>query len=165
MLPELKRSRRARRARRARCVIHGAVALCVSAAVLGVLAFGYRTIPALGPALDPGHGAWTSAAGGRLPSSQTLTLRAHPLRQLPQVRLRADRHPGRRRSRPHCRNPAQNHRNHPATSRHAPRANPVDVGLSGTQPARCHIDRVAARRPARRGAARAVPEPARAAGR
>ena len=28
-----------------------------------MLGFGYGTIPALGPALDPGRGAWTSAAG------------------------------------------------------------------------------------------------------
>jgi penicillin G amidase len=46
-----------------------------------VLAFGYATVPALGPALDPGHGVWTSAAGAKLPRSQTLTLRglAHPV--------------------------------------------------------------------------------------
>ncbi len=31
-------------------------------------------MPALGRALDPGHGAWTSAAGGQLPASQTLRL-------------------------------------------------------------------------------------------
>ncbi len=30
--------------------------------LLAVLGFGYGTIPALGPALDPGRGAWTSAA-------------------------------------------------------------------------------------------------------
>ena len=30
--------------------------------LLGVLSFGYSTIPALCPALDPGCGAWTSAA-------------------------------------------------------------------------------------------------------
>jgi penicillin G amidase len=50
------------------------LALCASAAVLGLLAFGYGTVPALGPALDPGRGVWTSAAGGKLPSSQTLAL-------------------------------------------------------------------------------------------
>ena len=37
-------------------------ALVVSVVLLGVLGFGYGTIPALGPALDPGRGAWTSAA-------------------------------------------------------------------------------------------------------
>jgi penicillin amidase len=50
------------------------VALCASAAVLSLLAFGYGTVPALGPALDPGKGVWTSSAGGKLPGSQTLAL-------------------------------------------------------------------------------------------
>ena len=70
-----------RRARQARRVIHALIAVCASAAVLGVLAFGYGTIPALGPALDPGHGVWTSAAGGELPHSQALALPglAHPV--------------------------------------------------------------------------------------
>jgi penicillin G amidase len=74
MMPARRRSRQVRR------VIHALIALCASAAVLGVLAFGYGTIPALGPALDPGHGVWTAAAGGDLPHSQTLTLPglAHP---------------------------------------------------------------------------------------
>src|SRR5258708_15720652 len=31
-------------------------------------------VPAVGPALDPGHGAWASAAGGAVPSSQVLRL-------------------------------------------------------------------------------------------
>ena len=71
-----------RRARQARRVIHALIAACASAAVLGVLAFGYGTIPALGPALDPGHGVWTSAAGGELPHSRTLAIAglAHPVR-------------------------------------------------------------------------------------
>src|ERR1039458_7188475 len=71
-----------RRTRQARRVIHTLIALCVSAAVLGVLAFGYGPIPALGPALDPGHGVWTSAAGGELPHSRTLAIAglAHPVR-------------------------------------------------------------------------------------
>ena len=47
-------------------------AVVVSALLLGVLGFGYGTIPALGPALDPGRGAWTSAAGGQSVSSQRL---------------------------------------------------------------------------------------------
>ncbi len=63
-----------RRFRHARRVVHALIALCVSAAVLGVLAFGYGTIPALGPALDPGHGVWTSAMGADLPHSQTLAI-------------------------------------------------------------------------------------------
>ncbi|MGO9293653.1 MAG: penicillin acylase family protein [Streptosporangiaceae bacterium] len=59
-----------------------AVAACVSAALLALLAAGYGTVPPLGPALDPWHGAWTSAAGGTLPGSQTLTVAglAHPAR-------------------------------------------------------------------------------------
>jgi penicillin amidase len=36
------------------------------------MGFGYGAIPALGPALDPGRGAWTSAAGGAPVSSQAL---------------------------------------------------------------------------------------------
>lgn len=68
MLPELRRSRFAWRG------LHIVVAACVSAAVLGLLATGYGAVPALGPALDPGHGAWTSAAGGKLPVSQALAL-------------------------------------------------------------------------------------------
>ncbi len=46
----------------------------VSVVLLGVLGFGYGTIPALGPALDPGRGAWTSAAGGEPVRSQILHL-------------------------------------------------------------------------------------------
>jgi penicillin G amidase len=49
-------------------------ALGVSVVLLAVLGFGYGTIPALGPALDPGRGAWTSAAGGEPVRSQTLTV-------------------------------------------------------------------------------------------
>jgi penicillin G amidase len=56
-------------------------ALCVAAAVLALFAFGYGPVPALGRALDPGHGAWASAAGGQPIHSQTLTLPglAHPV--------------------------------------------------------------------------------------
>jgi penicillin G amidase len=43
-----------------------------SALLLGVLGFGYGGIPALGPALDPGRGAWTSASGGQPVSSERL---------------------------------------------------------------------------------------------
>jgi penicillin amidase len=44
----------------------------VSALLLGILGFGYGEIPALGPALDPGRGAWTSASGGQPASSEQL---------------------------------------------------------------------------------------------
>src|ERR1700728_2905024 len=66
------RSRRGRRIGRAVNIV---VALVVSVVLLGVLGFGYGTIPALGPALDPGRGAWTSAAGGEPVRSQTLTIK------------------------------------------------------------------------------------------
>jgi penicillin amidase len=49
-------------------------ALAVSACLLGVLGVGYGTWPALGRALVPGHGAWTSAATAKLPRSQQLDL-------------------------------------------------------------------------------------------
>jgi penicillin amidase len=68
------RVRRAWRARRGWRTAHALIALVVAAAVLAVLGFGYGTIPALGPALDPARGAWTSAAGGNLPRSQTLRI-------------------------------------------------------------------------------------------
>jgi penicillin G amidase len=64
-------------ARRARKILHtgnGVVALAVSACLLGVLGLGFGTIPALGRALVPGHGAWRSAAGAMLPQSRTLML-------------------------------------------------------------------------------------------
>src|ERR1700746_2372048 len=57
---------------RLRSVLNAAAAVVVSAALLGILGFGYGTIPALGPALDPGRGAWTSATGGDPVSTQTL---------------------------------------------------------------------------------------------
>src|SRR6185312_10825927 len=60
--------------RRSRRVISLAGAVVVSALLLGVLGFGYGAIPALGPALDPGRGAWTSAAGGQPVSSERLHL-------------------------------------------------------------------------------------------
>ncbi len=63
-----------RRLRLARRLANAALALVVSAALLGVLAAGFHGWPALGPALDPSRGAWTSAAGGVLPSSQQLTV-------------------------------------------------------------------------------------------
>jgi penicillin G amidase len=68
MLSERLHSRRLRRA------AHAVIALAASAVLLVVLGAGCGAIPALGPALAPGRGAWTSAAGGRLPVSQTLTI-------------------------------------------------------------------------------------------
>jgi penicillin G amidase len=53
---------------------NGVVALAASACLLAVLGAGLGTLPALGPALVPGHGVWTSAAGGAVPVSQALTL-------------------------------------------------------------------------------------------
>ena len=49
--------------------------------MLALLAFGYGPVPALGRALDPGHGAWASAAGGLPVRSRTLALPglAHPV--------------------------------------------------------------------------------------
>src|ERR1700735_377239 len=52
------------RPRRAGRVLSAVGAVVVSALLLGILGFGYGTIPALGPALDPGRGAWTSAYDG-----------------------------------------------------------------------------------------------------
>ncbi len=51
-----------------------AAAVCVSVVLLGVLGFGHAAIPALGPALDPGRGVWTSAAGGEPVRPETLDL-------------------------------------------------------------------------------------------
>ena len=69
------------RGRLAGRAIHGLIALCASVAMLALLAFGYGPVPALGRALDPGHGAWASAAGGLPVRSRTLTLTglAHPV--------------------------------------------------------------------------------------
>src|SRR5580692_1907895 len=57
---------------RTRRVVNVVCAVVVSALLLGVLGFGYGGIPALGPALDPGRGAWTSASGGQPVSSEQL---------------------------------------------------------------------------------------------
>jgi len=75
------RIRRRQPGRRFGRAVNLLAALCVSAVLLGVLGFGYGTIPALGPALDPGRGAWTSAAGGEPARSQTLTITGlqHPV--------------------------------------------------------------------------------------
>ena len=64
----------ARRARRIVYTGNGVVALAVSACLLAALGAGFGTISALGRALLPGHGAWASAAGARLPQSATLTV-------------------------------------------------------------------------------------------
>src|SRR6202035_2039051 len=61
-----------RRRSRARRVANLVGAVVVSALLLGVLGFGYGDIPALGPALDPGRGAWTSASGGQRLTSEQL---------------------------------------------------------------------------------------------
>src|ERR1700728_1089612 len=62
-------------------VLRVAIPLLPCAALLGVLAAGYAAVPALGPALDPGRGVWTSASGGQLPHSQALSLAGldHPV--------------------------------------------------------------------------------------
>lgn len=46
----------------------------VSAGVLWVTAFGAGPVPALGPALDPGHGVWAGAADAVPPRSRALAL-------------------------------------------------------------------------------------------
>jgi penicillin amidase len=55
-------------------IVNIVAALCACVLLLGVLGFGYGTIPALGPALDPGKGVWTSANSGKPVSSQALSL-------------------------------------------------------------------------------------------
>ncbi|MBV9794275.1 MAG: penicillin acylase family protein [Actinobacteria bacterium] len=64
-----------------RRAVNAGFALIVSGLLLYVLAAGYGTIPPLGAALDPGRGAWTSAAGGQTASAQTLSLTGlqHPV--------------------------------------------------------------------------------------
>jgi penicillin amidase len=53
---------------------NGIAAVAAAAIVLGFLGAGHGSVPALGPALVPGHGVWTSAAGAALPVDQTLNL-------------------------------------------------------------------------------------------
>src|ERR1700761_8680998 len=74
-------SGRPNRQHRAGRVITVVGALAVSALLLFVLAAGFGTIPPLGTALDPGQGAWTSAADGVLPRPETLHLSGlqHPV--------------------------------------------------------------------------------------
>jgi penicillin amidase len=57
-----------------RQVANVVAATVVVLVVLVLCAAGFHQLPALGRALDPGHGAWLSAAGGQLPSAQKLTL-------------------------------------------------------------------------------------------
>jgi hypothetical protein len=62
--------------RRARAIFRAGnrvVALAASACLLALLGFGMGTVPALGPALAPGHGAWRSAADATRPVRQTLS--------------------------------------------------------------------------------------------
>lgn len=47
------------RFRRALLIANAAAALAVSAALLALLGLGAGSVPALGPLLVPGHGAWT----------------------------------------------------------------------------------------------------------
>src|ERR1700723_2741241 len=63
---------RRRRGRALGRTVNIVAAVAVSVLLLGVLGFGYGGIPALGPALDPGRGAWTSASGGQPVSSGQL---------------------------------------------------------------------------------------------
>jgi penicillin G amidase len=56
------------------CVGNVVAALAVSACLLAVLGTGLGKFPALGRALVPTRGAWASAAGARLPNSQSLTV-------------------------------------------------------------------------------------------
>ena len=60
--------------RKRRRVINAGAALVVSAVILAVLGFGFGTVPALGPALDPGKGVWTSAQAGEPIRAETLKL-------------------------------------------------------------------------------------------
>jgi len=46
------------RVRRALLIANAATALAVSAALLALLGLGAGSLPALGPLLVPGHGAW-----------------------------------------------------------------------------------------------------------
>lgn len=61
--------------------VHVLIATAVSAAVLGVLTFGYGPVPALGQVLDPGNGVWASAAGGVAAHSESLDIAGlkHPV--------------------------------------------------------------------------------------
>src|SRR5215467_12585184 len=45
---------------------NGAAAACAAAAILVFCGVGFAGVPGLGRVLDPGHGAWTSAAGDQV---------------------------------------------------------------------------------------------------
>ena len=53
---------------------NGAAATCVATAILVLCAAGFAGVPALGRVLDPGNGAWSSAAGAQLPRTGVLAL-------------------------------------------------------------------------------------------
>ena len=63
---------RHRRWRLIRQISNGVAAACVAAAVLGLCAVGFDGVPAIGRALDPGHGAWAAAADAQLPKPEVL---------------------------------------------------------------------------------------------
>lgn len=63
---------RRRRWRLIRQVSNGVAAACVAAAVLVLCTFGFDGFPAVGRALDPGHGAWAAAADAQLPKPEVL---------------------------------------------------------------------------------------------
>jgi hypothetical protein len=53
-------------------ISNGVAAACVAAAVLVLCAAGIHGSPAIGRALDPGHGAWAPAADAQLPKPEVL---------------------------------------------------------------------------------------------
>jgi penicillin G amidase len=63
---------RHRRWRLIRQISNGVAAACVAAAVLVLCAAGIHGSPAIGRALDPGHGAWAPAADAQLPKPEVL---------------------------------------------------------------------------------------------
>ncbi|MGN6677701.1 MAG: penicillin acylase family protein [Streptosporangiaceae bacterium] len=63
---------RRRRWRLIRKVSNGVAAACAAAAVLVLCTFGFDGFPAVGRALDPGHGAWAAAADAQLPTPEVL---------------------------------------------------------------------------------------------
>jgi len=81
--------------RRARTIFHAGnrvVALAVSACLLTLLGFGMGGVPALGPALVPGHGEWRSDADRTMqwfpvkPVSRPQPYDPGPYHKLPLVR-------------------------------------------------------------------------------
>ncbi|MGN6790970.1 MAG: penicillin acylase family protein [Streptosporangiaceae bacterium] len=63
---------RHRRWRLIRQISNGVAAAFLAAAVLALCAFGFNGFPAIGRALDPGHGAWAPAADAQLPKPEVL---------------------------------------------------------------------------------------------